>query len=152
MAGGYQTTGESAQGGGWVTGCGNGTMFDAFMHTIRFFRSFEWWKCSPNNEVVSSYEKQKAQEVDYYYEDGHRADDLGAFCLAEEGRTYAFYLPYGGRITARIQAGTYSVKRYRPLTGNFEELDPAEGGEWHSPVDNQECQSEDIAYILQTGN
>jgi|SRR5215831_2399986 len=58
MAGGYQTTGETAKrgtgmvsntGGGWVNGRGDDTlvMLKSYAHMVHFLTSFEWWKAIP---------------------------------------------------------------------------------------------------------
>ena len=89
MAGGYQTTGETARrgtniwpdtGGGWMNGRGDATMTmlqDTDIWSI-FFTSFEWWKTDPHDELVNN----------------------GNYCLAKPGEiAYAVYLPNGGSVT-----------------------------------------------------
>ena len=86
MAGGYQTAGETARrgtnvgadmGGGWINGRGDDTMtmFIGYGHMVDFFTGFEWWKTNPHDELVNN----------------------GNYCLADPGKTYAIYLPHGGR-------------------------------------------------------
>lgn len=63
MAGGYQTTGETARrgtnvlpdtGGGWMNGRGDETvtMLQGYARMVDFFMSFEWWKTEPHDELV----------------------------------------------------------------------------------------------------
>ena len=64
MAGGYQTTGETARrgtnvwpdkGGGWMNGRGDDTMtmLQGYAHMVEFFTSFEWWTTEPHDELVN---------------------------------------------------------------------------------------------------
>lgn len=121
MAGGYQTTGESAKrgtgmgpdsGGGWVNGRGDDTMImlKGYAHLLHFFTSFEWWKADPHDELVNS----------------------GAFCLAEPGSRYVIYLPNGGSVTVRLDIGRYGVKWFNPRTGEYSNASVAEGPAWTS--------------------
>src|SRR5262249_27983198 len=84
MAGGYQTTGETARrgtnilpdtGGGWMNGRGDDTMtmLQGYAHMVDFFTSFEWWKTDPHDELVNG----------------------GNYCLAKPEEIYAVYLPHG---------------------------------------------------------
>lgn len=114
MAGGYQTTGERADEpgmGGWITGLGNErmTMLTGYRHLVDFFTAFAWWKCDPVDGVA----------------------DGGALVLVEPGRRYAVYAPKGGPVTLQAPAGTWTVKRYNPRTGEWakaERATAAEGG------------------------
>ena len=122
MAGGYQTTGETAKrrsgmgpdsGGGWVNGRGDDTMvmLKGYAHMVHFFTSFEWWKADPHDELVNN----------------------GSFCLAEPGRLYGIYLPQGGDVTTRLEPGRYEVKWFNPRTGEYSNASVAEGPVWTSP-------------------
>ncbi len=122
MAGGYQTTGETAKrgtgvppdtGGGWVNGRGDPTMvlLKLHAHMVDFFTSFEWWKTEPHDELV----------------------DKGAFCLAEPGRVYAIYLPHGGAVTAALEPARYEAKWFNARTGALAAAPAAEGPKWTSP-------------------
>jgi hypothetical protein len=106
MAGGYQTTGESARrgtnvwpdtGGGWMNGRGDAsmTMLQGYAHMVDFFTSFEWWKAEPHDELV----------------------DGGNYCLAKPGEIYAVYLPRGGKVTVRLQPGRYAASWWNAGTG-----------------------------------
>ena len=106
MAGGYQTTGETARrgtnvwpdtGGGWMNGRGDDTMtmLQGYAHMVDFFTSFEWWKTEPHDELVNK----------------------GNYCLAKPGEIYAVYLPHGGRVTIRLQGGSYRGAWFNPSTG-----------------------------------
>ena len=64
MAGGYQTTGETAKrgtnvwpdtGGGWMNGRGDGsmTMLKGYGYMVDFFTGFDWWKTEPHDELVT---------------------------------------------------------------------------------------------------
>lgn len=135
MAGGYQTTGETARrgtnilpdtGGGWMNGRGDNTMtmLEGYAHLVDFVTSFEWWKTEPHDELVNR----------------------GNYCLATPGKTYAVYLPHGGRVTLRLQSGTYRGEWFNPLTGKKTALPLFQGSSWTSPAapDNQ-----DWALLLQ---
>jgi hypothetical protein len=123
MAGGYQTTGESARrgtnvwpdtGGGWLNGRGDDTMtmLQGYAHILDFFTSFEWWKTEPHDELVSK----------------------GAYCLASPGELYAVYLPHGGRVTIGLQSGTYSTEWFNPSSGARIPIGAARGPSWTSPA------------------
>ena len=123
MAGGYQTTGESARrgtnvwpdtGGGWMNGRGDDTMtmLQGYEHMVDFFTSFEWWKTEPHDELVNS----------------------DNYCLAKLGDIYAIYLPHGGKAVVRLKAGPYSAAWFNPSTGNRIDLPSANGPAWTSPV------------------
>jgi hypothetical protein len=53
-----------------------------------------------------------------------------ALGLAEPGRSYVFYLPYGGKITADLGAarGPLSVRWFDPRAGTFQSAAPVTGG------------------------
>jgi hypothetical protein len=125
MAGGYQTTGETARrgvnvwpdaGGGWMNGRGDDTMkmLEGYAHMVDFFTSFEWWKTEPHDELVSP----------------------GNYCLAEPGQIYAVYLPRGGSVTVRLTPGRYQAVLWNAVTGEKTPLDVinASGAPWTSPV------------------
>ncbi len=129
MAGCYQTTGETAKrgtgippdtGGGWVNGRGDDTMImlKGYAHMVHFFSTLEWWKAEPHDELVNN----------------------GAFCLAETGRVYVVYLPYGGDVSLRLDSGRYQVKWFNPRTGEYLTASTAEGATWTSPAasDNED--------------
>jgi hypothetical protein len=122
MAGGYQTTGETARrgtnvwpdtGGGWMNGRGDDTMtmLQSYAHIVDFFTSFEWWKTDPHDELVNA----------------------GNYCLAQPGQIYAAYLPHGGTVTIRLQPGTYTGTWFNPSTGERIALPPVGGAVWTSP-------------------
>jgi hypothetical protein len=122
MAGGYQTAGESARrgtnirpdlGGGWMNGRGDDTqtMFLGYGHIVDFFTSFDWWKTNPHDELVNN----------------------GAYCVADPGKTYAVYLPHGGKVTIQLQSGRYRATWFSAVTGEKIELPPADGPAWTSP-------------------
>lgn len=106
MAGGYQTTGETARrgtniwpdtGGGWMNGRGDDTMtmLQGYAHMVDFFTSFDWWKTEPHDELVNNTN----------------------YCLAAPGAIYAIYLPRGGRVTVQMQPGRYKVALFNAVTG-----------------------------------
>lgn len=122
MAGCYQTTGETARrgtgywpdtGGGWINGRGDDSMvmLHGYAHIVEFFTRFEWWKTDPHDELVTK----------------------GTYCLAEPGRCYAIYLPRGGRVTVRLEAGRYQANWFNPRSGATKPLPPAQGPSWTSP-------------------
>jgi len=125
MAGGYQTTGESARrgtniwpdtGGGWVNGRGDETMtmLQGYAHMVDFFTSFDWWKTEPHDELV----------------------DGGNYCLAMPGRIYAIYLPHGGNVTVRLESGRYRGVLWNAATGESTTLPAINVGalSWTSPA------------------
>lgn len=122
MAGGYQTTGETARrgtnvwpdtGGGWMNGRGDDTMtmLQGYAHIVEFLTSFEWWRTEPHDELVNQ----------------------GNYCLAEPGKIYAVYLPHGGRVTIHLQAGQYNGTWFDPSTGKRIALPSVQGTTWTSP-------------------
>jgi hypothetical protein len=121
MAGGYQTTGETARrgtnvwpdkGGGWMNGRGDDTMtmLQGYAHLVDFFTSFEWWKTEPHDELV----------------------DHGNYCLAKPGDTYAVYLPKGGKVTIHLLPHRYEAAWFNAITGEWTALAPIEGSSWTS--------------------
>lgn len=121
MAGGYQTTGETAKrgtglgantGGGWINGRGDEsmTMLKGYAHLVHFFTGFEWWRTEPRDELVNN----------------------GAFCLAEPGARYVIYLPHGGTVTARLEPGRYETLWFNPRNGEYLKAPMAEGPSWTS--------------------
>ncbi len=106
MAGGYQTTGETARrgthvwpdtGGGWMNGRGDDTMtmLEGYGHLVDFFTSFDWWDTEPSDELVNE----------------------GNYCLAKPGRIYAVYLPRGGSAVLQLPAGRYEAVWWEAATG-----------------------------------
>jgi hypothetical protein len=135
MAGGYQTTGETARrgtnvlpdtGGGWMNGRGDDTMtmLQGYAHMVDFFTGFDWWKAEPHDELVNK----------------------GNYCLAKPGELYAVYLPHGGQTTVRLGLGFYTAIWFNPRTGEKTPLSDVEGAVWNSLAapDN-----EDWALLLQ---
>ena len=125
MAGGYQTSGETARrgtnvwpdaGGGWMNGRGDDTMtmFQGYANMVDFFTSFEWWKTEPHDELVNN----------------------GAYCLAKPGELYAVYLPHGGSVTVRSEPGRYDAAWWDPGTGRRVVLNPlhVNTASWTSPA------------------
>ncbi len=124
MAGGYQTSGETARrgtnvwpdtGGGWMNGRGDDTMtmFQGYSHMVDFFTSFKWWETEPHDELVSS----------------------GNYCLAKPGETYAIYLPNAGNVTVRLEPGLYQATWWEAATGKQTPLPSvnAAASSWTSP-------------------
>ena len=122
MAGAYQTAGETCRrgtniapdtGGGWMNGRGDDTMtmFLGYGHMVDFFTSFDWWKTEPHDDLV----------------------DRGIWCLAKPGELYAMYLPNGGKVTVKLDAGTYDAMWFSALSGETISLPAAAGPAWTSP-------------------
>jgi hypothetical protein len=116
MAGGYQTTGESARrgtniwpdtGGGWMNGRGDDTMtmLAGYARMVEFFTSFAWWRTEPHDELVSPHN----------------------YCLARPGEVYAVYLPRGGRTSVRLEPGRYSANWFEAATGTTSAVPLFEG-------------------------
>jgi hypothetical protein len=123
MAGGYQTTGETAKrgtgvapdtGGGWVNGRGDDTMImlKGYAHIVQFFTSFEWWRTDPHDEMVNN----------------------GAYCLAEIPKLYVVYLPHGGDVTMNLAPDRYEAKWFDPRTGTYSDILAIRGPTWTSPL------------------
>jgi hypothetical protein len=123
MAGGYQTAGESARegtnvwpdtGGGWINGRGDDTqtMFIGYGHIVDFFTGFEWWKTNPHDELVNN----------------------GNYCLAEPGQLYAVYLPHAGKVTVKLEPGSYRGEWFNANSGQrIPFAEDATGPSWTSP-------------------
>jgi Protein of unknown function (DUF4038)/Domain of unknown function (DUF5060) len=123
MAGGYQTAGESARrgtniwpdaGGGWLNGRGDDTqtMFVGYGHIVDFFTGFEWWKTNPHDELVN----------------------YGNYCLALPGSIYAVYLPHAGKVTIKLEPGTYRGEWFSAASGERTPLvDDISSPSWTSP-------------------
>jgi hypothetical protein len=122
MAGAYQTAGETCRrgtniapntGGGWMNGRGDDTMtmFLGYGHMVDFMTSFDWWKTDPHDELVNN----------------------GAYCLAAPGKIYAVYLPKGGKVTLKLEPGTYEALWFSALSGEQITLPTVGGPAWTSP-------------------
>ena len=122
MAGAYGTAGETVRrgigiwpdtGGGWMNGRSDDTttMLAGYAHMVDFMTSFEWWKTEPHDELV----------------------DAGNWCLAEPGRTYAVYLPSGGKVAVKLAVGQYRAEWFNPMTGEVIAIGVAQGPAWTSP-------------------
>ena len=123
MAGGYQTTGETAKrgtgvwpdtGGGWINGRGDSTMtmLVGYAHMVDFFTSFDWWLTNPDDSLVTT----------------------GDYCLADPGKTYVIYLSKGGAVTAKLEPGNYRASWFNPRSGETTAIGDAEGPQWTSPA------------------
>jgi len=88
------------------------TMLQGYAHIVEFFTTFEWWKTEPQDELANT----------------------GNYCLAQPGQIYAAYLPHGGRVTIRVQPGSYRATWFNPSTGEWIALPQAEGPVWISPA------------------
>lgn len=157
MAGAYQTTGETAlrgvgsnedTGGGWIAGRGDDsmTLLKGHFPLLNCFTSLEWWKLEPANALIDSY-MPTVKHVNYYTHHGELVEIKEAFCSAEQGKVYVFYLPAGGQLKATIEHGSYQVQRLNPRSGEKDSLDPFSGDSWH--VD-ETPDHEDWVYILQS--
>jgi Domain of unknown function (DUF5060)/Protein of unknown function (DUF4038) len=124
MAGGYQTTGETAHrgtnmwpdtGGGWMNGRGDDTMtmLVGYAYIVDFFTSFPWWQTQPHDELVNS----------------------GNYCLAQPGEMYVLYAPRGGAVTVALHPGKYRVDLLNAVTGERTQLpDITAGSTWTAPM------------------
>lgn len=104
MAGGYQTTGESAVNGlgGWINGRGDAsmTMLEGYRRLKEFFTAFAWWRLEPRPDLAE-----------------------GAMCLAEPGARYVLYLPDGSQTPPSVilegGSDSYEMRWYNPRAGRF---------------------------------
>lgn len=108
MAGGYQTTGETAPPlGGWLNGLApddHTEMLDGNHYARKFFESFHWWKFTPKPEIIAE-------------------GSMKAYCLANSDDSHALWLPEGGNLFLRLKSGTYRATWFDPRTGT-------RSGEW----------------------
>jgi hypothetical protein len=122
MAGGYQTTGESARrgtgippdtGGGWVNGRGDETMtmLAGYGHIVEFFTAFDWYNCVPLAESVEG----------------------PACCLGQLGNLYILYFRDGGRATVHLTEDRFQGKWFNPRTGQWQGTCQASGPVWTTP-------------------
>ena len=86
---GFRTTEESWKGGL--------TAEYIIQHLQSFIRRTHFWEMAPQRDLV----------------DGNN------LCLAQPGREYAVYLPYGGTVNVSLEKGNYSVVWYNPRTGEW---------------------------------
>ncbi|MDX2285275.1 MAG: DUF4038 domain-containing protein [Bacteroidia bacterium] len=136
MAGGYQTTGETAQygtgagedtGGGWINGRGNYkmTMLKYYGIMREIFSQTEYWKLQPDNASVN----------------------YGNFCLSDPGRQYLVYSRLPRCRVALPRDGVFSVTMHNPRTGEAVALPDCDGrdnGAWNYPRELEE----DWVFIL----
>ena len=88
------------------------TMFIGYGHIVEFFTGFEWWKTNPHDELVNN----------------------GNECLADPGKTYAIYLPHGGKVTVQLGPGTYRAEWFNANSGQRIPLtEDVAGPSWTSP-------------------
>jgi hypothetical protein len=123
MAGGYHTTGETANrgtgfppdtGGGWVNGRGDDsmTLLKSSAHLATFFTSFNWWSADPRNDLV----------------------EAPALCLADPGTAYAIHLPENHKTNITLEGPlSYRARWFNPRTGEWIALPDASGPKWQTP-------------------
>jgi hypothetical protein len=130
MAGGYQTTGETAEygtgagddsGGGWINGRGNSkmTMLKYYNIMKECFEKTEYWKLKPSNENVN----------------------YGNLCLAEPGKQYLIYSRVQHCRISLPGDGIYTVKMIDPRNGEENALPDCcakENGAWQYPKELNE--------------
>ncbi|MCB0687278.1 MAG: DUF4038 domain-containing protein, partial [Saprospiraceae bacterium] len=124
MAGGYQTTGETAEfgtgagedtGGGWINGRGNDKMQMLKYYQIikNIFESLDFYRLQPAHDLTQ----------------------YGNYCRAQEGETYLLY-SRNPHCRVRLPGNTFfNVQMIDPLTGKKEDL-----GEINSTTDNNAWQ------------
>ena len=86
-------------------------MFLGYGHIVDFFTSFEWWKTNPHNELVNE----------------------NNYCIADPGRTYAVYLPQGGKVTVKLQRSAYKAYWFSATSGEKIGLPDVQETPWTSP-------------------
>ncbi|MFN8357349.1 MAG: DUF5060 domain-containing protein [Spirosomataceae bacterium] len=137
MAGGYQTTGETAEygtgagedtGGGWINGRGNDkmTMLRYYKIMKEAFEQTQYWKMTPRKDLVN----------------------LGNLCLANDGQEYLIYSRLQHCRIKLTKGQKYSVTMIDPQTGETTPLADA-----NSDVDNNAWQyrrnlSKPMVFIL----
>ena len=114
MAGGYQTTGESATSGagGWINGIGDkDTLLIGLAHLRTFFEGIEWWHLEPATLTLA---------------------DAEVFALQEDnGQAVILYFPNGTEDASLPPAltGGKNVTWFNPHTGSFAPA-PDTQGDW----------------------
>jgi hypothetical protein len=117
-----------------MSGRGDDTqsMFVGYGHIVEFFSSFAWWKTNPHDELVNN----------------------GSYCLADVGKTYAIYLPRGGKTTVQLGPGTYRAEWFDANSGHrIPVTEDVMGPSWTSsdpPDDSQFRATHDWALLLQS--
>jgi hypothetical protein len=136
MAGGYQTTGETAEfgtgagedtGGGWINGRGNSkmTMLNYYRIMKECFEQTEYWKLKPASQLVN----------------------YGNLCLANAGNEYFVYSRIQHCRLALSGEGIYSVLMINPRTGEktrLPDVNAKDNGAWQYPKEL----NEDWVFIL----
>ncbi|KAF0236723.1 MAG: hypothetical protein FD181_2493 [Prolixibacteraceae bacterium] len=136
MAGGYQTTGETAEfgtgagedtGGGWINGRGNDkmTMLNYYRIMKNCFEQTEYWKLKPASQLVN----------------------YGNLCLANPGKEYLIYSRVQHCRLSLPGEGKYTVTMINPRTGEQTQLPlctAADNFSWHYPKE----MNEDWVFIL----
>ncbi len=124
MAGGYQTTGETAgegtgagndEGGGWINGRGNDRMKMLSYYRIMrdCFEKTAWWKMEPANELVP----------------------YGDLCLADSSNEIIAYFRTHHARVALPQGAIYTVRLIDPVSGKEEMIEDfkATNAAWQYP-------------------
>jgi hypothetical protein len=110
-----EPTSGPTTGGGWINGRGDDTqtMFVGYGHIVDFFTGFDWWKTNPHDELVNS----------------------GNYCLADPGNLYVVYLPHAGKVTVKLEPGTYRAEWFNalPAAKEFRLLKTQPAPSWSSP-------------------
>ena len=122
MAGGWQTTGESAASGagGWINGLGdNDELLIYHSHLCDFFEAFDWTKLTP--AIV----------------DGH-------MCLSKPGVRYVVYLPEGGPVEIATEGDLYRARWYDPRAGIYASAN-------RTPIFASPTAGEDWVLLLEKG-
>jgi hypothetical protein len=113
MAGCYQTTGEWK---GWQHGeAVTESKILVWTGILREFfeTNLAWWRMKPTNQLVDGGE---------------------AYVLAEEGKSYAVYIPGGQKIVIRLAAGDYTARWMDPRSGEYSAIPGrVTGGNWGCP-------------------
>jgi hypothetical protein len=111
MAGGYQTTGESAANGlgGWINGLGDDsmTMLDGYRLLRTFFESIPWWRMEPRPDLVAAPVR----------------------CLAETGVRHVVYSPDGRVPETRFPTDGFRTRIFNPRSGDFTDA-VSDSGDW----------------------
>ena len=101
MAGGYQTTGESAANGlgGWINGLGDDsmTMLKGYLILKEFFESIHWWQLTPIRNP----------------------DATSCRILGREGFLFVVYLPAGDLSMPELSTDGWKQSFFNPRSGEF---------------------------------
>ena len=100
----------------------------------KFFKSLEWWKLTPADNLISSSQSRTRDQMNHpnSTRQGFAAPPVRTFwALSDKNNTYVAYvrgLTSAALLDLRDTKGNFSVKRYNPRNGSFTEIGTTTGG------------------------